>query len=503
MTPDRMDRDRMDRDLQALQSSRDLLRRARAAAEAFRQVSPAAAMKIAGKVAEAAAGRARRYAEWAVEETGFGRVEDKIDKNLSGSIRVYEEYRDRPVGGIRQDRERNIVEIGRPAGVIVGLSNSTSPVGTVYFKAMLALMSRNAIVFSPHPAALACTGDAARFLEESARRAGAPKDAIQILAEPSLEATNALMRSDETDLVIATGGGPMVRAAYSSGNPALGVGPGNTPVYVDRTADLAFAAEKIVEGKQYDYGTPCSAPSVVLADKPVGRELRGLFEREGAYFCSDEELATLEAAAFPGGRLNPAIIGQPAGRVAQIAGLSLPPETRAIVGLLKDAAQDAAQDAGSVPPMAREKLSVLLGAAVVDGVEGAIGIARCMLRSAGSGHTAAIFTGDPEQAVLFGAALDYYRIVVNGDPTNGAVGRGTGLPVTFTIGTGFAGKSSIDHNLGPEDLIDWKRVAFPSGEAPAAKPVAPQAEPARGTEAAVQSLKAEVRRIVAEELARN
>ena len=489
----------MDRDLQALQSSRDLLRRARAAAETFRRISPVEAMKIAGTVAKAAAGRARHYAEWAVRETGFGRVEDKIDKNLSGSIRIYEEYRDRPVGGIRQDRERNIVEIGRPAGVIVGLSNSTSPVGTVYFKAMLALMSRNAIVFSPHPAALACTGDAAHFLEKTARLAGAPADAIQILAEPTLEATNALMRSDETDLVIATGGGPMVRAAYSSGNPALGVGPGNTPVYVDRTADLALAAEKIVEGKQYDYGTPCSAPSVVLADRPVGRELRGLLEKQGAYFCSDEELATLEAAAFPGGRLNPAIIGQPAGRVAQIAGLSLPPETRAIVGLLKDAAQDA----GSVPPMAREKLSVLLGAAAVEGVEGAIGVARCMLRSAGSGHTAAIFTGDPEQAVLFGAALDYYRIVVNGDPTNGAVGRGTGLPATFTIGTGFAGKSSIDHNLGPEDLIDWKRVAFSAGEASAATLATPQAEPVRGTEAAVHSLKAEVRRIVAEELARN
>ena len=276
------------------------------------------------------------------------------------------------------------------------------------------------------------------------RPPGAPKDAIQILAEPTLEATNALMRADETDLVIATGGGPMVRAAYSSGNPALGVGPGNTPVYVDRTADLALAAEKIVEGKEYDYGTPCSAPSVVLADQPVARDLRGLLERNGAYFCSGEELVTLEAAAFPGGRLNPAIVGQPAGRVAQIAGLLLPPETRAIVGLL--------HDAESVLPMAREKLSVLLGAAVVDGVEGAIGIARWMLRSAGAGHTAAIFTGEPEQAVLFGAALDYYRIVVNGDPTNGAVGQGTGLPVTFTIGTGFAGKSSIDHNLGPEVL---------------------------------------------------
>lgn len=489
----------MDRDLQALQSSRDLLRRARAAAEAFRRMPPARAMAIAGTVARAAAGRARHYAEWAVRETGFGKVEDKIDKNLTGSIRIYEAYCDTPIGGIRQDRARNIVEIGRPAGVIVGLSNSTSPVGTVYFKAMLALMTRNAIVFSPHPAALACTADAARFLEKTARLAGAPADAIQILAEPTLNATNALMQADETDLVIATGGAAMVRAAYSSGNPALGVGPGNTPVYVDRTADLAFAAEKIVEGKQYDYGTPCSAPSVVLADRPVARELRGLFERQGAYFCSDEELATLEAAAFPGGRLNPAIIGQPAGRVAQIAGLSLPSETRAIVGLF---AQDAAQDAGSVPPMAREKLSILLGASAVDGVEGAIAIARCMLRSAGAGHTAGIFTDDPEQAVLFGAALDYYRIVVNNDPTNGAVGRGTGLPVTFTIGTGFAGKSSIDRNLGPEDLIDWKRVAFPAGEASAADPAAPQAEPARGTDAAVQSLKEEVRRIVAEELAR-
>ena len=493
MKRDPTDAGAMDRDLQALQTGRQLLRRARVAADAFRRMPPAEAMKIAGTVAKAAAGRARHYAEWAVRETGFGRVEDKVDKNLSGSVRIHEAWRDRPLGGIRRDRARNIVEIGRPAGVIVGLSNSTSPVGTIYFKAMLALMTRNAIVFSPHPAALECSADAAHFLEETARRAGAPADAIQILARPTLQATEAMMRADGTDLVIATGGAAMVRAAYGSGNPALGVGPGNTPVYVDRSADLALAAEKIVDGKEYDYGTPCSAPSVVLADRPVAQDLRGLLEANGAYFCTDEEQETLEAAAFPGGRLNPAIIGQPAARVAQLAGLSVPAETRAIVGLLRDAEK--------VPPMAREKLSVLMGTAVVDGVEGAIGIARCMLRSAGAGHTAAIFTGDPEQAVLFGAALDYYRVVVNGNPTNGAVGRGTGLPVTFTIGTGFAGKSSIDRNVGPEDLINWKRVAFPvdDGFDPAA---AGQAGPVHDEDAGPPALMGEIRRIVAEEMER-
>ena len=446
-------------------------------------------------------------------ETGFGKVEDKIDKNLGGSIRIYEAYCDRPIGGIRQDRDRNIVEIGRPAGVIVGLSNSTSPVGTVYFKAMLALMTRNAIVFSPHPAALACTADAARFLEKTARLAGAPADAIQILAEPTLKATNALMQADESDLVIATGGAAMVRAAYSSGNPALGVGPGNTPVYVDRSADLASAAEKIVAGKEYDYGTPCSAPSVVLADRPVARDLRGLLEREGAWFCSDEELATLEAAAFPGGRLNPAIIGQPAGRVAQIAGLSLPPRNprhrrpaeRCGPGCGPGCGERAADGARKALRPARRRGRGRRGRRHRHrALHAALGRQRPYRRDLHRRPRSRPCCSAPRSTITASSSTAIR-------PTAPSAAARP-CRVTFTIGTGFAGKSSIDHNLGPggPDRLEAGRLSCGRNAGPRSRlnlgpnPQAEsRAEPARGTDATVQALKEEIRRIVAEELARS
>ena len=443
----------LDRDLNALQQVRDLLRKARVAADAFRMVDPTDAKRMAKQVAKALEPKARFYAEWAVKETGFGRVEDKITKNIVGTTGVYEDNRHKQLGGLRRDEARRTVEVARPAGVIVGLSNSTSPVATIFFKSIMALMTRNAIVFSPHPAALDCCLHASEALMTAAKRAGAPDDCIQIASDPTVEATNAMMRADETDLILATGGGAMVRAAYSSGNPTIGVGPGNTPVYVDRSADIRLAAELIMMGKEFDYGTPCSAPSVVIADQPVARDLRGAFEAQGAHFCSVEEQAALENFAFPKNRLNPAIVGQSAPSIAAMAGIDVPKSARALIGML--------DDPETHPPMGKEKLSTIMGAKVVNGVDDAIAVARTMLKVAGAGHTAGIWTGDAEQAVLFGAALDYYRVIVNGDTTMGSTGTDTGLPLTFTIGTGYAGKSSTDLNVGPEQLIDWKRIAFP------------------------------------------
>lgn len=442
-----------DHDLAALQEARDLLQRARPAAAAIARCTPAQAWDIAESVAAAMLPKAEFYAEWAVRETGIGKVADKVLKNRMACQSTLDGWRGVPLGGVRRNDALRLVEIGRPAGVIVGLSNSTSPVATILFKALMALMTRNAIVFSPHPVALQCCGDAVREIEAAARRAGAPQDVVQMLTRPTVEATNALMRDARCDLIVATGGTPMVRAAYASGNPTIGVGAGNVPVYVDRSADIAALAPVLVSDKNFDHGSPCSAPSVVLVDRPVAQALRDAMAACGAHICSGDEAARLQAHAWPGGRFNPRVVGRPAAEIAAACGLHVLTHTAALVLPL------AQPEEGH--PLLREKLSPLLTAVVVDGFDEAVSVARLMLAHGGAGHTAAIHTADAEQAVAWGAALDYYRVVVNGSSVLGSTGGETGLAYTFTIGTGFAGRSSVDSNVGPDLLVNWKRVAFP------------------------------------------
>lgn len=443
----------MDHDLAALQEARDLLQRARVAADALARCTPQQAWQMAEAVAAALLPKAEFYAEWAVRETRIGKVADKVLKNRMACQSTLDGWRGVPLGGVRRNDALRLVEIGRPAGVIVGLSNSTSPVATIVFKALMALMTRSAIVFSPHPVALQCCGDAVREIEAAARRAGAPADAVQMLSRPTVEATNALMRDPRCDLIVATGGTPMVRAAYASGNPTIGVGAGNVPVYVDRSADIAALAPVLISDKNFDHGSPCSAPSVVLVDRPAAAALRDAVVACGAHVCSDDEAARVQAHAWPAGRFNARVVGRPAAEIAAGAGVRVDADTPALVLPL------AGPEAGH--PLLREKLSPLLTAVVVDGFDEAVQVARMMLAHGGGGHTAAIHTGDAEQAVAWGAALDYYRVIVNGSSVFGSTGGETGLAHTFTIGTGFAGRSSVDSNVGPDLLVNWKRVAFP------------------------------------------
>ncbi|WP_158970246.1 aldehyde dehydrogenase family protein [Chachezhania sediminis] len=479
----------LDKDLMALQSARHLLANARHAATAFAAFDEATAKEIGRTIAERMSLRAEHYAKAELREGGFGNLADKLTKFRLTTLPLYEELKDLKLGGARRVAADKVVEICRPAGVIVGLSNSTSPVTTVIFKAICAMMTRNAIVFSPHPALLDCTVEAAREIAAIAEAAGAPKHAIQVLDTPTMQAVDAMMKSPLTDLILATGGGPMVRAAYSSGNPALGVGPGNAPVYVDASADLDRAAEMILEGKDFDHGTPCSAPSVILADRPVAAKLRELLQARGGHvFCEDGTRA-LRDHAFPGGKLNVAIVGKSSETIASSAGLSVAQNCRALICPLANPDR--------TEPLLKEKLSPVLGFTEVDGIDGAIDVAREMLTLAGAGHTCGIYTADPGQAVQFGVMLDYNRIVVNENVTTGAIGFNTGLPTTTTIGTGFAGRSSVDHNVGPLDLINWKRVAFPL-ELRDLDAVAPP--PATG--AVPETWKNELRALLREELAR-
>lgn len=443
----------MDNDLAAFQEARDVLGRARAASAALTQLTPEAAWAIAECVASAMLPKAEFYAEWAVRETRIGKVADKVAKNRIACSSTIDGWRGAALGGVRRNDALRLVEVGRPAGVVVGLSNSTSPVATIIFKSLMALMTRNAMVISPHPVALQCCTDAVHEIQAAAQRAGAPANAVQILTRPTVEATNALMRDPRCDLIVATGGTPMVRAAYASGNPTIGVGSGNVPVYVDRSADVQAIARMLVTDKNFDHGSPCSAPSVLLLDRTTVEPLRTALRASGAHVCSAEEADRIQAYAWPHGHFNGKVVGRPATEIAAAAGVTVAANCEALVLPLL------APEKGH--PLLREKLSPILTAIPVDGVEQAIDVARMMLAHGGAGHTAGIHTADANQAIYFGAALDYYRVVVNGSTVLGSTGEQTGLPHTFTIGTGYAGKSSVDCNVGPELMVNWKRIAFP------------------------------------------
>lgn len=443
-----------DEDLAALQETRDLVRRAGEAATEFARMDPARAKEIARRVCDACESRAEHYARWAVEETGIGRAEDKLFKNLLASRDLMEFYRNAPLGGIQPDDARKMLRVGRPAGVVMGLVASTSPIATLYFKVLSCLLTRNAIILSPHPLAHKCSVDAAEYLRTAARAAGAPADAIQIQHRPTLEATHAMMRNPGVNLILATGGGPMVRAAYSSGTPSLGVGPGNVPVYVDATADLDLAVREMVAAKTFDYGSACSTPSVVFVHRKVADAFAVRFQRAGAHYCTPQEQKCLEAFAFPGGHLNTKTVGRSAQWIASQSGLGEQRDWGILVGSLGDITRGT--------PMAQEKLSPILGLKVVEDRDRAIREASAMLKISGAGHTSGIFCEDIETITLWGASLDVNRTVVNKGTSMGVIGDGTHLAPTFTIGTGFAGRSSIAENVGPEHLINWKLIAFPT-----------------------------------------
>jgi acyl-CoA reductase-like NAD-dependent aldehyde dehydrogenase len=447
--------DTIDADLAALQEARTLARQAREAAGIFCTVDAEAAWVIANKVAQACAERAEHYAEWAVRESGIGNKKDKIIKNRRACTDLLDYYKSTSLGGFVVDHERNMISIGRPAGVVMGLVPSTSPIATLFFKSLACLMTRNALILSPHPKARECSISAARFVARVAEMAGAPRNAIQIHTRPTMEATRALMSSRDIDVILATGGGPMVRAAYSSGTPAIGVGPGNVPVYVDATADVARAASDLVASKDFDHGSPCSSPTAVIAEKSIADALISRMKAEGSHFCSEDELRALEAFAFPHDHLNAEIVGKPAEWIAEHAGIAVPKGTRILVGTFVSAATDS--------PMQREKLSPILGFVISNGFKDAVEVARGILARSGAGHTAGISTSDPDAAFNWGVALDVNRVVVNQPTAMGAIGAGNGLAPTFTIGTGFAGRSSLGENAGPHHLINWKRVAYPSG----------------------------------------
>jgi acyl-CoA reductase-like NAD-dependent aldehyde dehydrogenase len=429
-----------------------MLERARWAAASFARFDRETTLRIAKAAADAGFAKAQHYADWAVKETGFGVAEHKKIKNELCSRGIYDYYRDEPLAGLRIDADRKIVEIARPAGVVFALTPSTNPVSTVFFKIMIALLSRNAIIISPHPMARACCADAARCMAEAAAAAGAPDGAVQVIDEPSIPLITALMADSRTDVILATGGSPMVRAAYSSGNPAIGVGPSNVPVLVDATADLAKAAKRIVASKSFDNSVLCTNESVLIAEASIADKLLRHMQGEGAYLCSAEETERLRAYLFAGDKLNIKAIGRDAGVIAAEAGIRAPGKTKILLAPFDLAVPEEA--------FAREKLCPVLGLMKVPNAQRGIEAARALLRYSGGGHSAAIHSKDSRTILAFSVAVNVLRVAVNAPCSQGAAGFDTNLAPTMTIGTGFFGRSSVGENVGPQHLVNWTRIAY-------------------------------------------
>ncbi len=437
--------------------ARAMLQRAEWAARAFGRYDKQAVDRVVHAAARAGAAKAREYAEWAVRETGFGVAEHKVIKNLACSTGLVEAYAAHDYVTPRFDPVAKIVEVPRPAGVVLALTPSTNPVATVFFKALLALMTRSVVVISPHPLARECCADAARTLAGAAVAAGAPDGVIQVVDQPSVPLINALMTDERTQVIVATGGVPVVRAAYSSGTPAMGVGPGNVPVLVDATADMPKAAKRIVDSKSFDNSILCTNESVLIVEDAVADTLLRHLKREGAYLLDPGEAAKVAELLFPGGRFDIRFVGRDATWIAGEAGLRVPGTTRVLLAPFSLVVPE--------EPLAHEKLCPVLGLVRVPNARRGIDAARAVLRIAGRGHSAAIHSSDPRTIMEFGAAVEVLRVSVNAGNSLGSSGIETHLAPSMTVGTGFFGRSSLVENLEPKHFVQWTRLAYNSDPA--------------------------------------
>jgi acetaldehyde dehydrogenase (acetylating) len=444
----------MDRDLESIQEARSLLKTAHDAWLKFENFSEDQVERILLEISKAGIANAELLARLAVEETGYGTVEHKTLKNLFCADDVYRAIRPmKTVGIVNEDRQNRVFEVASPIGVIAAIIPSTNPTSTTIYKALIALKGRNAIVFSPHPSAVRCIHETSRLITEAAERAGAPPGVISCMKVPAMEGTQELMKHPLTSLILATGGTGLVKAAYSAGKPAFGVGPGNVPSYIEKSADVPKAVRDTLTGKCFDNGTLCSSEQSLICDESVKVTVLEELRKQGAYFCNPAEKAQLEKTIqTPRGTLNTKIVGKSAVKIAEMAGFTVPAGTRALVA--------DADGVGPQYPISREKLSPLLGFFVVkDWKEGC---AKCIeiLNYGGLGHTLSIHTQDDEVVRQFGLHKPAFRICVNTPAALGAVGYTTNLFPSMTLGCGAAGGNITSDNISPLHLINLKRVAY-------------------------------------------
>ena len=445
---------RDDRDLASVQEARTLARRAREAAPILAELTQEQIDALVDAMAAAITPQAEALARLAHEETGYGVVADKVQKNLFASEKVYHFIKPiKTVGVIRRIEDRKVIEIAEPFGVVCAIVPSTNPTSTAIYKILIAIKARCPIVISPHPAAVRCITRVAEIMHEAARKAGAPEGAINWMTTVTLEGTQELMKARETAVILATGGMGLVRAAYSAGKPAYGVGPGNAPAYIESSADIAKAVRDIVTGKTFDNGVLCSSENSVVVDAPLVEEVKRAFAANGGYFMSSSEIDAVGRILVSPQRLpNPALVGRPATYIAQQAGIQVPPGTRVLLAELAGVGRDF--------PLSIEKLCPVLSFYVVK--DWREGCERCkqILRYGGMGHTMSIHSRNDDIILQFGLKKPAYRIVVNSPTTHGSIGLTTGLDPAMTLGCGGYGGNITSDNISPRHLLNIKRLAY-------------------------------------------
>ena len=445
----------MDKDLQAKQEARDLAKQAELAQRQLFTFSQEKLNAITEAVAKAFEAAAAELAQMACEETGFGNVEDKITKNRFASRTVLEAIKPMKCVGILKEASE-LWEVGVPVGVIAAIVPSTNPTSTVCYKAMIALKAGNAIIFSPHPKALACTLRATRIVAEAAEKAGAPKGCVSCLTIPSLDGCRELMSVEQVKLILATGGPAMVKAAYSSGKPAIGVGAGNGPAYLHPSCDLKDALEKILKSKTFDNGTVCASEQSVIVESAMDAQAAEMAKSMGYYFMKDQEAKALGGILFrPNGALNPEIVGKSAKVLAEKAGFSVPAGAKILVAR--------EQDAGAKYPYSHEKLCPVLAWFTVEDEEAARKLAIKVLCHEGVGHTFSIHAKDKDAVRRFCREIPVSRFLVNAPAAQGGIGAATKLFPALTLGCGAVGGSSSSNNISPMDLVNIRKVAWGQG----------------------------------------
>jgi len=436
---------------------RDLVERAAEAQKLASGWDQAKTDAVCEAMSRAAAAAAHDLARVAVEETGIGRVHFKVLKNLFGAEGTWASIKDeRTVGILSRDEQKGIIEVGTPAGVIAVIIPTTNPTSTVINNALIAVKGRNAVVISPHPRAKRCIAETAEVLRRAIERAAGPSDLVTCVTNPTIEATGALMRHRKVAMILATGGSGLVREAYSSGKPAYGVGPGNVPAYVDRSADLESAAKWLVASQSFDNGTLCCSEQALVLDRPIAESMLARMRARGAHLCSAEETERLARHCVRNGLMSPEVVGQDPWRIAEAAGFQVPRTTTLLLAHQAGVGRDF--------PLSAEVLCPLLSVHVVDGWEEGCEVSLAILRHGGLGHTIGVWAKDERVLEAWFLEKPASRIVVNGPTSQGAVGYSTNLVPAMSLGCGPQAGNITSDNLSARHLINVKRVGFPRAD---------------------------------------
>lgn len=444
----------LDRDLQSIQEVRNLVRQAKEAQQKLASYSQQQIDRLVEHIANACAAQAEPLAKMAVEETGFGVWQDKVLKNLLGSTMTWDAVKDmKTVGMIREDEAKGIMEVAVPMGVVAALIPSTNPTSTVLYKSIISVKAGNAIVISPHPGAKNCILEAWKVVSEAAKKAGAPDGLIQCVTTPSAEGTNALLKHRDVGIILATGGEAMVRAAYSSGNPAIGVGPGNGPAYIERSADIPTAVRQIFDSKTFDNGTICASEQSIVTERCIEEQVVAEVKRQGGYFLTPQQSEKLSGFILrANGTMNPKIVGKSAKVIADMAGIDIPEGTRVLVSRQTEVSKQ--------NPYSREKLCPILAFYVEENWEAACERSMAILFNEGVGHTMTIHSQNEEVIRQFALQKPVSRLLVNTPAALGGVGATTNLQPALTLGCGSVGGSATSDNVGPMNLLNIRRVAY-------------------------------------------